>query len=243
MKPFMHAAALAAVPESGRPPDFSRRDCMVVGATLMASAAGAVLMRPTLRETPPAEALDRLVPRQVGEWQVVPALLTPVAAAVPRADGTVPEGPYDDVLMRTYGAPRRMPVVLAIAYARSQRQEVKVHRPELCYVAQGYEVLSLAPATVAGVPGKRMLVRFGQVTEAVSYWIRIGALYSEAAFETRLHILREGLQGRVPDGVLVRASSRVFQRERAQDVHERIEAFIERLLASLPPSARALLRR
>ena len=243
MKHAMQATAFGAPPAPASPRGPSRRDCVAVGATLAMSAALAVLMRPTLREAAPVEPLDRQVPREVGDWRVVPTLMPPVSAAVVRADGTAPDGPYDDVLMRSYGAPTRLPVALVVAYARSQRQEVKVHRPELCYVAQGYEVLSLSSATVAGVPAKRMLVRSGLVTEAVSYWIRIGTLYSEDAFDTRLHILREGLHGRVPDGVLVRASARVFKRDRAQDVHARIEAFLEQLLASMQAPGRALLRR
>jgi EpsI family protein len=43
--------------------------------------------------------------------------------------------------------------------------------------------------------------------ELITYWIRIGDLVSTNAWQTRWIILREGLDGRIPDGILVRASS------------------------------------
>lgn len=219
----------------------SRRDCVAVGATLVAAAVGSVLLRPRLHEAPMPAPLDEQVPRRFGAWVSVPTPYVQTPVAVARHGEAHAGQPYDDVLMRTYFGKNGAPAMLALAYARAQRQEVKVHRPELCYVAQGYQVMWLRPSMIAGVPGQCMLVRAGYVTEAVSYWMRIGRVFSEDAVVTRLHILREGLQGRVPDGILVRASSPVSRREGADAVHARLEAFLEQLVSALAPGARALL--
>ncbi len=44
---------------------------------------------------------------------------------------------YDDVLMRTYRRADGARVMAAFAYGRSQTQELKIHRPELCYSRAG----------------------------------------------------------------------------------------------------------
>ena len=68
----------------------------------------------------------------------------PTTAIDPRSQRpgeTDPEAPYDDVLMRSYTNAHGEVVMLALAYGRHQRQEIKIHRPELCYTSQGYAVL------------------------------------------------------------------------------------------------------
>ena len=81
----------------------------------------------------------------------------------------------------------------------------------------------------------------GGYTELVSYWIRIGSVYSESAWETRGHILTEGIQGRVPDGVLVRASRVVTDEVDAAAVHSSLEGFLAELVATAPADARRLM--
>ncbi|WP_439570551.1 exosortase C-terminal domain/associated protein EpsI, partial [Methylibium sp.] len=136
----------------------------------------------------------------------------------------------------------------AVAYTRQQSQEVKGHRPEVCYTAVGFEVLSLDPARLdvaaAGTPpvdGMRMVARSVHHTEAVSYWIRMGSIYSQNAVDTRLHLLAEGLQGRLRDGALVRASRVIADPGEAPAAYPQIDGFLAAFAAALTPEARALL--
>ena len=75
-------------------------------------------------------------------------------------------------------------VMLALAYGVNQRQEVKIHRPELCYVSQGFKLLERSQVALSAaqaalpVRAQRMLVQAPGRAEAVSYWIRIGDMYS-----------------------------------------------------------------
>jgi len=152
--------------------------------------------------------------------------------------------------MRTYENDRGQVVMLALAWGATQRQEVKVHRPDLCYVAQGLQIRSLIPKSFSGiagasstVTGKQMIAIRGNGGEAVSYWIRIGSLYSEDAIDTRLHIFKEGLAGRIPDGILVRASMPIRSEAEANEAWPIIEGFLRDLVAATPkPTRRMLLR-
>ena len=68
-------------------------------------------------------------------------------------------------------------------------------------------------------------------------------MYSDSAWETRTHILAEGLQGRVTDGALVRASMFVGSRTEADAVQPLVNDFLHALIQATPEPARSLLVR
>lgn len=192
-------------------------------------------------------ALAELVPRRFGEWRELDAPTSAVDPRGQRPGETDPEAPYDDVLMRSYTNARGDVVMLALAYGRHQRQEMKIHRPELCYTSQGYSVLrksdlALALPGHATIAGARMLVTAPGRNEAVSYWIRIGDLHSHSAWRTRAYIFSEGLQGRVVDGMLVRVSQVVPDTAAtAASRYEIQEKFLSDLVGAMPSDGRRLL--
>lgn len=183
---------------------------------LLTTSVIAYLLTPTEILNPPlSQPLAELTPRAFGDWKELPTNNVQVDL-VPRKDGQPNKfGPYDDSLLRTYQNSKGQVVMLALAYGRTQRQEVKIHRPELCYVAQGFLAKQLKETNFGNfdnlsstdVTGKNMIAEMSGRREAVSYWIRIGDTYSENAWQTRLYILQLGLSGNVPDGVLVRIST------------------------------------
>jgi EpsI family protein len=140
-------------------------------------------------------------------------------------------------------------VLLALAYGRNQRQEVKIHRPDVCYTAQGFQLversrvsLPFSGASGSAVQGMRMLVKAPGRTEAVSYWIRIGDVFTDSAWSIRYHIFKRGLAGEAVDGVLVRASQIEQGAAVAGAARYRVqEEFLAELVRALPPSGRRLL--
>lgn len=229
----------------------ARRAVLAVAGVLALAASLVPLLRPAAAEAPAAApSIGAALPEGFGDWRAVP-WAGAGDANVRRADAPDYDNPYDQVVLRAYANGRGAVVALAVAWGASQRQEVKIHRPELCYAAQGHAVQSLQAAGFGRVPGaagevagQRLLVRApGGGLEAVSYWIRIGTLYSRGAVATRLHILEEGLHGRVPDGVLVRASMPVGAAAQAPSAHAELESFLREFAAAVPPPARALLVR
>jgi EpsI family protein len=221
----------------------------LIGLSLLAAALGARVLTPTLHEVSDAPELAHTLPSVVAAWHVVPSTLVPVGVNV--STDTSINQPYNQSELRTYANAAGQRLYVAVAWGRKQRQEVKIHRPELCYPAQGFQVLSLQDLTFPlrtpqGEPvvGKRMLARDrnGQL-EAVSYWIRIGAVYSDSAWRTRWHILNEGLAGRIPDGVLVRVSQRVADQSDLAAVYKRQEDFAAQLVSLSAAPTRAILVR
>jgi EpsI family protein len=221
---------------------------VVVAMALGASAVVAMVATPTVHEIQNAADLERTVPRQFGAWHEQANPLVQVSLSTGE---TTFDQPYDQSVMRSYVDNDGHLIQVALAWGKRQRQEVKIHRPELCYPAQGFSVVSLRDVTFPlkapdGIPvtGKRMLAkdRNGQL-EAVSYWIRLGSIYSGTAWETRLHILKEGLAGRVTDGVLVRVSQRVTPGADTEAIYRRQEQFAAELVSASPSDARPLLVR
>jgi EpsI family protein len=226
------------------------RSALLIAVTLLVAVGGAIALTPHLSYVDSPPSLDATVPKRFGDWVEVPSPYVQVDLSVRREGDLSTDQPYDETVMRTYRNAKGQQVMLALAYGKRQRQEVKVHRPDLCYVAQGYRVDSLVPTQFdvrrgagAKIDGKRMIANNRGRTEAVAYWIRIGHLYSESAWETRGHILREGLQGRVPDGILVRASAPLGGPAEAAAVFPVLEAFLVDLVSAMPADASSLLVR
>lgn len=222
----------------------------VAGVVLMLAAAiAAWAATPRLQAMQGAPSLDATVPKAFGDWRVV-------QDATPQVDvsqgvETVQEQPYDQTVMRTYANSKGEQVMLALAWGERQRQDVKVHRPEVCYPAQGYAVrkLSDAPAIdtagrAAPVPTTEILAESrGGGYEAVRYWIRIGDMYGGDGMAARWYILNEGFRGRIPDGMLVRASQRLPQAGDEARSQALMAAFLTELVAAVPAPARTMLVR
>lgn len=233
-----------------RLPRISLSSAVAVFVSLVVAALAAVMATPDLIEVSDSTDLEVAVPKEFGNWRMIPSGALQVRLST--GDDTNMDQPYDQTVMRTYlNKDTGDYVHLALAWGRRQRQEVKVHRPDLCYVAQGYKVESLAPtrfeplngATHAPVVGKRMYAATPRSGEAVAYWVRIGTLYSEDALETRLHILKEGVRGKVVDGILVRASRSVRSKADADQAYPALEKFLIELVAASPQNVKDLLVR
>lgn len=220
---------------------------LIVCGFLLASVA-ASLLTPQLRQDEVAPSLAQLVPSRFGEWREIALITSPVDPRAQLPGETDGEAPYDEVLLRGYANSQGDVVVLALAYGSQQRQEVKIHRPELCYAAQGFEVLrrsrvdvALAGSSVNPARGARMLVRSADRLETVSYWIRIGQEYSGSPWKTRAHIFTEGLHGRLVDGMLVRVSQIVPDAASATPQRFALqEEFLAELVRAVPADARRL---
>ncbi len=212
-----------------------------------------VVLKPSMDESLNSVNLEATIPKQFGDWVEVASPFVQVDLSTKRNGEKSTDTPYDDVLMRTYRNSQGKMVMLALAWGKNQRQEIKIHRPELCYVAQGYQVEQLTPTTFNGIKntvafpiyGKKMLAinSNSHRIDAVSYWIRIGNLYSKSAWNTRLHIIKEGLSGRTVDGILVRASTQLNTTDMNSNENSwnLLDKFLNDLLNHVDPNTRYLL--
>ncbi|WP_067283617.1 exosortase C-terminal domain/associated protein EpsI [Mitsuaria sp. 7] len=233
-----------------RLPKLSVATCLAGVALMVVAAGGAWLATPRLQAVQGAPSLDATVPKVFGDWRAI-------ADSAPQIDvsqgvETVQEQPYDQTVMRTYVNSHGEQVMVALAWGERQRQDVKVHRPEVCYPAQGYFVRSIGDGRAvetagraAPVPTTQLLTeaRGGGGYEAVRYWIRIGTQYGGDGLAARWYILNEGFRGRIPDGMLVRASQRLNRPEGAAQSQVVMEGFLRELVDAVPPGTRPLLVR
>jgi EpsI family protein len=134
--------------------------------------------------------------------------------------------------------------MMVIAYGGDQSDALQLHRPEVCYSANGYKVTNLH-YDQRRLAGKDLVLarvdaadHYG--SEIVSYWMRVGDRQVTTTADRQIVKLIAGLRGIIPDGVLFRVSTRTTQAVSSQEykVHD---AFIVDLLSALDRDAQNLL--
>lgn len=185
------------------------RVLLVLVAMLLATGLSvAAKPRTRVADAGPKVNLEQIVPKAFGEWQtddrVVPIMPSPDQQALL-------DKLYNQTLARTYFNGRGERIMLSIAYGGDQSDSMQVHRPEVCYAAQGFHILGEARGTLTTLfgtlPVKRVLTRLGSRTEPVTYWVTVGGQATQTGFRQKLAQLSYGLTGKVPDGMLIRVSS------------------------------------
>lgn len=203
-------------------------------------------LKPRIQYATQASDLENNIPKKFGDWALVQDENPQVSLS--SDTNSLQNLIYDDVLMRTYTNKQGIRIMLALAYAKEQRQDVKVHQPDICYPAQGYQMLSSQSTTFDlttpsnPVIGKRQLYESSNGREAVSYWIRIGDQTSLSGLQMRYKIIKDGLlENRFDDGVLVRVSTRVGNNEDLNAVFAIHSQFFDELTKSISTSHPQLL--
>ncbi len=216
-----------------------RRDLLLVGAMLGASGA-AVWMKPSRRYADSARVpLAELVPESFGEWRVDTSF-TPIGPA-PDVQARL-DRLYSDTLSRTYVDTAGRRVMLSIAYGEDQGRTLQVHKPEVCYVAQGFSVDGLRKASIdigaRRLPAMRLVGTRGRRVEPITYWIRIGERIARGWAEQNAFRLQFGLRGIVPDGLLFRVSTTSGE---LIDAYESHDSFVIALIDAIPATSRPML--
>jgi len=120
---------------------------------------------------------------------------------------------------------------------------MKLHRPDVCYDTGGFRVFDaedvrLEVASGVTIGARRFHATRDDRDEHVLYWTRIGNAFPTNLDSQRLFMLKEGLRGLIPDGVLVRASTLGGTDVTAQQT---LSLFARELVESSSPIGRALL--
>jgi EpsI family protein len=216
-----------------------RRKAVVFLAATLAASAAAVAMVPHagVDEMTDARPLDTLFPATFGQWHVDPSVIPIEPPAEVRK--SVAET-YDQTLSRTYVNSRGYRIMLSVAYGGRRNQGMDLHRPEICYPAQGFAVRRETRETTfefehQPLQVKRLVAGTGGRNEPISYWLVIGRSVASFGYGHRLALLKYGLTGHVPDGLLVRVSSIDDDEPQA---FEQQDAFLRDMLGALAPEFR-----
>lgn len=216
----------------------SRRNMILGGTLLAASAVGYIRQPQPVTKPMKDEELEKLIPTRVGEWQ----FLTSSGLVMPPPD-EASETLYDQVFTRIYTAPGKPSIALLIAYSSVQNGLLQLHRPEICYPAAGFRLSDTVRAPLRLPNGEEIHTRAftakgPQRSEYVFYWTRLGEYLPDSWLDQRIAVVKANLKGQIPDGILVRASVLADADVRAQSDLRR---FMEDLLADLSPAGRRLL--
>jgi EpsI family protein len=216
-----------------------KRNLFCLAAMLLCAAtAYGLTPRHKISEHNPMPKLDEAVPAQFGQWHAVPGSIQLID---PGQKNTL-ERIYDQTLARTYENNSGYRVMLSLAYGGNQRDALELHKPEICYVAQGFILNEktrgqLATGT-ANIPITRVKFTHGGRIEPVTYWVTVGDSVVSDGYSKKLVEMRYGLTGQIPDGILVRISSIDANQDAAYTLHEQ---FAQELMASLPDKVKAKL--
>lgn len=117
---------------------------------------------------------------------------------------------YSQTYAKTYRHTSGRRIMLSLAYGRDQSHETQIHKPEVCYPAQGFIIKQKYKDEVqlgsSRLPVMRLTAVAGHRSEPITYWIRVGDDLARGSVEQNLSRIRSGLAGIIPDGILFRVS-------------------------------------
>lgn len=217
-----------------------RIKALLVACLMVASFAAAAVWHPSARlaDSRPRIDLESMFPKRLGEWVVDERM--PVQLVSPDTQAMLNKI-YNQTLSRTYVNPKGDRIMLSVAYGGDQSDATRAHRPEVCYPAQGFQILSGSAGHLA-LPGQQLPVRQlvagqGARNEPITYWITVGDRVAVSGTQQKLAQLAYTTRGVVPDGMLVRVSSIDKNNALAFAMQQQ---FVVAMAAGMTPGNRAL---
>ena len=188
-----------------------RIKAVVVLVLAMAAFAGAAAWRPTVHmaDTRPKVELETLFPKAFGDWVVDDRM--PVQLVSPDTAALLSKI-YNQTLSRTYVNANGERIMLSVAYGGDQSDATRAHRPEVCYPAQGFQIVSSGNGQVQlpdgrSLPVRQLVAKAAGRVEPITYWVMVGDRPTVSGTQQKLAQLSYSMRGLVPDGMLVRVSS------------------------------------
>ncbi|MBX3616245.1 exosortase-associated protein EpsI, B-type [Nitrosomonas sp.] len=214
---------------------------LILGILMIVSAALTMALTPTKKVADQQEKFDleTMIPAKFGGWKIDESIIPLKVDAETQAKL---DKIYNQTLSRTYVNSYGERIMLSIAYGGDQSDNLAVHKPEVCYYAQGFEVMKIYADELltqyGKFPIKRLMAVKGSRNEPITYWVTIGNKAVLPGVEEKLQQLRYGLTGNVPDGMLVRVSTIDTDKEKAYQLQN---IFIQDLLSTIADGERTRL--
>jgi EpsI family protein len=180
--------------------------------------------------------LETMIPKQFGEWRVDESI-QPLSIS-PDQDAALRKI-YSQILTRTYVSNSEKRIMLSVVYGDGIDRQLDIHRPEICYPAQGFSVSRYTDQVISTLSGelslRRLVATNGPRVEPISYWVNVGSKSVNSSFERKFQKIKQGLTGGTDSGILARISSIGSNQELA---YQEQEAFINAMLQSMPMEMR-----
>ena len=209
---------------------------------MVAATVAAVAMKPRqlMAKSQTELNLEASLPRAFGQWRPAPG----VRLVEPPGSDTLSREIYNQEVARGYFDAEGHLVMLLVAYGESQSERLQLHRPEICYAAQGFVVSRPVDATLAysaeapPLATRRLMTRREERVEPITYWMRIGYDVSEGVLQRQRLKLEYGLRGLIPDGALFRVSTVGVPPEQSFGIEDQ---FIRDLIGAVDPALRSFI--
>ena len=211
---------------------------VLIGLVMLATVAASVLMKPTHKIADQADkvSLEAIFPKSFSEWKIDEKVI-PLQADPERQN--LINKIYNQTLSRTYYNQSGERVMLMVAYGSNQSDSLQVHKPEVCYKGQGFDILKIVATKMlteyGAIPVRRLLAVQGSRSEPITYWFTVGDAVASSALDFKLRQLRYGLTGKIPDGLLFRVSTIDPDEAEAYAVQDK---FVHDLLQVISPKDR-----
>lgn len=180
--------------------------------------------------------LEHLLPKEFGDWH---ELQQSKAQIINPQQSALLQKLYTQTLSRSYVNSDGVVIMLSIAYGANQSDGVALHYPEVCYPAQGFQMLSKENGTLStrlgDIPVKRLMAKLGNRSEPVTYWSTLGDQVVRGGIQTKLAQIQFGLKGQIPDGLIFRVSTIDADAAAAFSIHQQ---FVAALVNDLSPPER-----
>ena len=212
---------------------------LVIGLCMFAAAGMALALKPTIKvaDVGPKIDLEVLIPKAFGDWKIDETIAPLIAN--PEQEAIINKI-YNQTLTRTYVNAKGERIMLSIAYGGDQSDSMAMHKPEVCYPAQGFQILksptvSTFVTDAGSIPVKRLVATQGARIEPITYWTTVGDKVAVSGLKWKIQQMKYGLTGKIPDGLLFRISS-----IQADDVnaYKTQDAFTRDLLKVMPSADR-----
>jgi EpsI family protein len=214
---------------------------LLIGGACVAAAGTAYALKPRqhlvlLKGGKMADAF----PLSFGDWTAEDS----DGLVQPTSDGSLAATLYSEMVGRLYHqASTGASVMMLVAYGDRQSDLLQLHRPEACYPAVGFNLLSVKSNQLelpgsGVVPIREIVARAPGRQENIVYWTRIGEYLPNTSSMQRSVRLRIAMQGYIPDGALFRFS---MLGEDSAAAFKTLHAFIPKLLAAAPQKKRPAL--
>lgn len=211
---------------------------LMAGSTLVAGA----LMPTTLYSSKHygQYKLEDNMPRQFGDWVLDERASGGIVS--PDVEAELAKF-YNETVSRTYVNSQGDRIMLSLAYGSDQGRSLQVHKPEVCYAAQGFKIVyddkGAIQSAQGTVPVRRLVAKINNRVEPITYWIRSGDSIVTGWYEQNKARLYSGLvKGEIADGLLVRVSNISTNRETSYQLHDQ---FLRDLIAHTRPVDHAML--
>lgn len=177
----------------------------ILGAAV---AAHAMIPRLHFGKSPTQADLEAMIPKNFGQWTYDPSI-----RLVQPPGETLSKLIYNVELARGFRDPSGHLVMLLIAYGASQSDRLQLHRPEICYSAQGFRVSDIKTVNLnlggglPPLPVRHLLAKREDRVEPITYWMRLGDTIATGPVERQVLKVKYGLKGYITDGALIRLST------------------------------------